>query len=165
MRACALTQLLMATVGAASSASWEIARRPVQRECSPGDASSVSLIHVSWSPWRAACSPRTACTLHAIASPAPRSGLPPSPVHRDANRSDGPGRFEHRSRCADGRRSRHRAHRVGHIFVIVLENQGYDSTFGRPSAAPYLADTLVHAENYSASTMASPTTVCPTTSR
>jgi hypothetical protein len=34
---------------------------------------------------------------------------------------------------------------VGHIFVIVLENQGYDSTFGRPSAAPYLADTLVHA--------------------
>jgi len=34
---------------------------------------------------------------------------------------------------------------VGHVFVIVLENQGYDSTFGRPSAAPYLADTLVHA--------------------
>jgi hypothetical protein len=34
---------------------------------------------------------------------------------------------------------------VGHVFVIVLENQGYDSTFGTPSAAPYLADTLVHA--------------------
>ena len=34
---------------------------------------------------------------------------------------------------------------VGHVFVIVLENKGYDSTFGTPSAAPYLADTLVHA--------------------
>jgi phosphatidylinositol-3-phosphatase len=34
---------------------------------------------------------------------------------------------------------------VRHVFVIVLENEGYDSTFGRPSAAPYLADTLVHA--------------------
>jgi hypothetical protein len=34
---------------------------------------------------------------------------------------------------------------VRHVFVIVLENEGYDSTFGRPSAAPYLADTLVRA--------------------
>jgi hypothetical protein len=32
--------------------------------------------------------------------------------------------------------------RVRHIFVIVLENQGYAATFGTPSADPYLAQTL-----------------------
>jgi phosphatidylinositol-3-phosphatase len=32
--------------------------------------------------------------------------------------------------------------KVRHIFVIVLENQGYASTFGDPSADPYLAQTL-----------------------
>jgi phosphatidylinositol-3-phosphatase len=31
---------------------------------------------------------------------------------------------------------------VGHVFVIVLENQGYAATFGDPSADPYLAQTL-----------------------
>ena len=31
---------------------------------------------------------------------------------------------------------------VGHVFVIVLENEGYASTFGNPSADPYLAKTL-----------------------
>ena len=31
---------------------------------------------------------------------------------------------------------------VGHVFVIVLENQGYAATFGNPSADPYLASTL-----------------------
>ena len=31
---------------------------------------------------------------------------------------------------------------VKHVFVIVLENQGYGSTFGKPSADPYLARTL-----------------------
>lgn len=31
---------------------------------------------------------------------------------------------------------------VHHVFLIVLENQDYDSTFGRASVAPYLADTL-----------------------
>lgn len=31
---------------------------------------------------------------------------------------------------------------VRHVFVIVLENQGYDATFGNPSADPYLASTL-----------------------
>ena len=31
---------------------------------------------------------------------------------------------------------------VGHVFVIVLENQNYASTFGDPSADPYLARTL-----------------------
>lgn len=32
---------------------------------------------------------------------------------------------------------------VKHVFVIVLENESYSSTFGRPSAFPYLARTLV----------------------
>jgi hypothetical protein len=31
---------------------------------------------------------------------------------------------------------------VGHVFVIALENQSYASTFGNPSADPYLASTL-----------------------
>lgn len=32
--------------------------------------------------------------------------------------------------------------RVGHVWVIVLENQNYASTFGEPAADPYLAQTL-----------------------
>ncbi len=32
---------------------------------------------------------------------------------------------------------------VRHVFIIVLENQGFQTTFGSDSAAPYLADTLV----------------------
>ncbi|MEA2314306.1 MAG: hypothetical protein QOI03_998 [Solirubrobacteraceae bacterium] len=32
--------------------------------------------------------------------------------------------------------------RVRHVFVIVLENQGYPATFGNPAADPYLAQTL-----------------------
>ena len=31
---------------------------------------------------------------------------------------------------------------IGHVFVIVVENEGYASTFGNPSADPYLARTL-----------------------
>jgi hypothetical protein len=31
---------------------------------------------------------------------------------------------------------------VRHVFVIVLENQGYVATFGNPAADPYLAQTL-----------------------
>jgi phospholipase C len=31
---------------------------------------------------------------------------------------------------------------VRHVFVIVLENQGYAATFGNPTADPYLATTL-----------------------
>ena len=31
---------------------------------------------------------------------------------------------------------------IHHVFVIVLENEGYDTTFGANSAAPYLAQTL-----------------------
>lgn len=32
--------------------------------------------------------------------------------------------------------------RIGHVFIIVLENKDYDKTFGANSAAPYLAQTL-----------------------
>src|SRR5437868_8154953 len=32
--------------------------------------------------------------------------------------------------------------KVRHVFVIVLENQGYAASFGNPSADPYLAQTL-----------------------
>jgi hypothetical protein len=32
--------------------------------------------------------------------------------------------------------------KVRHVFVIVLENQGYAATFGNPTADPYLAQTL-----------------------
>ena len=39
-----------------------------------------------------------------------------------------------------------RSHRapapVRHVFVIVLENKGFDTTFGTATSAPYLADTL-----------------------
>jgi len=31
---------------------------------------------------------------------------------------------------------------VGHVFVIVLENEGYDKTFGTKTEAPYLAQAL-----------------------
>jgi hypothetical protein len=34
------------------------------------------------------------------------------------------------------------APKVRHVFVIVLENEGYAATFGNPSADPYLAQTL-----------------------
>ncbi len=32
---------------------------------------------------------------------------------------------------------------IRHVFVIMLENEGYDATFGSPSSDPYLATTLV----------------------
>lgn len=32
--------------------------------------------------------------------------------------------------------------RIGHVFVIVLENEGFDTTFGPQSKAPYLSKTL-----------------------
>lgn len=33
-------------------------------------------------------------------------------------------------------------HRIKHVFVLVLENEGYDTTFGPGSKAPYLSQTL-----------------------
>ncbi|MGO9673417.1 MAG: alkaline phosphatase family protein [Methylocella sp.] len=34
------------------------------------------------------------------------------------------------------------SHRIRHVFVITLENEGYDVTFGAASKAPYLSQTL-----------------------
>jgi hypothetical protein len=33
-------------------------------------------------------------------------------------------------------------HKIKHVFVITLENEGYNETFGANSKAPYLAQTL-----------------------
>src|SRR5262252_8820414 len=35
--------------------------------------------------------------------------------------------------------------RIKHVFVIVLENEGFDTTFGAQSKAPYLSQTLTKA--------------------
>jgi hypothetical protein len=43
---------------------------------------------------------------------------------------------------ASGARAASRLPKVRHVFVIVLENEGYAATFGNPSADPYLAQTL-----------------------
>lgn len=32
--------------------------------------------------------------------------------------------------------------KIGHVFVIVLENEGFDTTFGPNSLAPFLSQTL-----------------------
>lgn len=48
----------------------------------------------------------------------------------------GPGKSPHPS--GDGDHDR----RIKHVFVIVLENEGYDVTFGPNSKAPYLSQTL-----------------------
>jgi phosphatidylinositol-3-phosphatase len=37
----------------------------------------------------------------------------------------------------------HQPPRVRHVFIIVLENESYDVTFGPRSAAPYLTEALV----------------------
>jgi len=47
--------------------------------------------------------------------------------------------------CACGAASAQAAYkppRIKHVWVIVLENQGYGATFGNPGADPYLAQTL-----------------------
>lgn len=40
--------------------------------------------------------------------------------------------------------ARPRARKVRHVFILVLENESYSSSFGPHSPAPYLARTLVH---------------------
>jgi len=44
--------------------------------------------------------------------------------------------------CGSGARAAFKPPRIKHVWVIVLENEGYESTFGNPSADPYLAQTL-----------------------
>lgn len=43
---------------------------------------------------------------------------------------------------ANAARPQWRPPKIGHVFVIVLENEGYAATFGSPKADPYLARTL-----------------------
>ena len=44
--------------------------------------------------------------------------------------------------CGSGQARRAAMPPIRHVFVIVLENQGFDTTFNAHSRAPYLADTL-----------------------
>src|SRR5215510_11141486 len=47
---------------------------------------------------------------------------------------------------SDGHDGDDREHsRIKHVFVIVLENEGFDTTFGPQSKAPYLSQTLTKA--------------------
>jgi hypothetical protein len=51
----------------------------------------------------------------------------------------GSGGFEHRRNHGEPRPP------IGHVFVIVLENEGFDTTFSPQSKAPYLSKTLTRA--------------------
>src|SRR5262249_53035840 len=42
----------------------------------------------------------------------------------------------------DDRDERNADHKIRHVFVIVLENEGFDVTFGPNSKAPFLSKTL-----------------------
>jgi hypothetical protein len=44
--------------------------------------------------------------------------------------------------CASAAGAAAKRPRIHHIFVIVLENEGYAATFGNPASDPYLASTL-----------------------
>ena len=54
---------------------------------------------------------------------------------------------------------------IKHVFVIVLENQGFDTTFAPTTRATYLADTLGSRARCFGSTTASGISVSTTTSR
>src|SRR4051812_33545976 len=86
-----------------------------------------------------ACAPR--------AAPAPRA----VPAHRAAAGLRPPARIMPAlvlalvlllGACGSGARAAFKPPRIKHVWVIVLENEGYESTFGNPSADPYLAQTL-----------------------
>lgn len=55
-----------------------------------------------------------------------------------AHDGDDNDRFDH----GDHDNDRDGDRRIGHVFVITLENEGYDVTFGPGSKAPYLSQTL-----------------------
>jgi hypothetical protein len=58
----------------------------------------------------------------------------------------GPSSGEVDRRNLDRDRDRDNEHRrLRHVFVIVLENEGFDTTFGSQSKAPYLSKTLTKA--------------------
>jgi len=49
------------------------------------------------------------------------------------------------ARNDDHEGNEHEHQRIKHVFVIVLENEGFDTTFGPQSKAPYLSQTLTKA--------------------
>lgn len=53
-------------------------------------------------------------------------------------------RAAHRPESFGRDQERERA-RIKHVFVVVLENEGFDTTFGPSSPAPYLSQTLTKA--------------------
>ena len=89
------------------------------------------------------CQPATPAPAPAAAGSSPRaqSQTPPAPVARPPATGAG---VKPQGANATGV--------PGHVFVINLENKGYDSVWGENSAAPYLAGTLrdqgVLLENY-----------------
>jgi hypothetical protein len=56
--------------------------------------------------------------------------------------------------AAPGNADDSRDHRIGHVFVIVLENEGFDVTFGPASKAPSFPRRLPHKGFFSTSTTA-----------
>jgi hypothetical protein len=52
------------------------------------------------------------------------------------------GSREHDARASATRPKPFKLPKVGHVFVIMLENEDYATTFGEPAADPYLAQTL-----------------------
>lgn len=61
---------------------------------------------------------------------------------RDATAATPGARSARGSSRAPARKGAFKLPRVRHIFVIMLENESYASTFGEPAADPYLASTL-----------------------
>jgi hypothetical protein len=52
------------------------------------------------------------------------------------------GSREHDARATTAKPKPFKLPKVGHVFVIMLENEDYATTFGEPAADPYLAKTL-----------------------
>ena len=68
-----------------------------------------------------------ACSSVSSSSPTTKASSPPTTVARATTTGAAP---------------RNGLPPIRHVFVIVLENEGYENTFGTPSADPYLAGTL-----------------------
>lgn len=82
-----------------------------------------------------------ALLLLALATAYAASGAPPA-ARNSATRSHIRRASGSRGRAARSKRHEFRLPRIRHVFFIILENEDYASTFGEPSADPYLAKTL-----------------------
>ncbi len=67
-----------------------------------------------------------ACSSGSSSSPTTRASSPPTTAARA-------------STTTTGAAPKNGLPPIRHVFVIVLENEGYENTFGTPSADPYLA--------------------------